>query len=211
MTTGFFQVGARYRNRKTAFEVSGIDADALTVRLEDVTETTYSAEMQVRIISNMEREQARFLPGGLAANRENDFAWTLGAVAATARLEAEVPPRAWPGFVRTYENYTGVVLSPESRGVYLLAGDDNKRGAELRLYFSEELASSSRLALPAYVFVVAGSSPGDSRVNNNAFWWHLVERCGFVAGPIQDDQAIRMRISPELQPDFEQGIAEWGG
>lgn len=206
MSEPFFEVGGRYRNREDSYEVISINGDKMIVQLEDGTTKIMSIVIQERIVSNIQSEEARLLPAKIKDNDPKNFAWTLGALARLARLEAEVPPKAWKGFVRSYFELTGVTLVADSKHVFLLKEDSNKWGPELRIYLPEMVSKHERFSIPEGLNLVSGFQPGEVRINSNLFWWHLVDRCSFKIGSPQDPTAISNRLSPDLQGDFREGL-----
>ena len=88
MSTGFqdssnFLVGGRYRNRTGRYEVLEINGNRLRVAYDNGDEALLNAEMQSRIIRNMEQETATFEaysgPDALARNRQ--YFRTIGFLA----------------------------------------------------------------------------------------------------------------------------------
>jgi len=203
-----FRIGSRYHNREQAYEVLNIAGGQLQVRYDDGSEGFLDAVIAARICSNIRREEARVFPRTLPAGREQDFAWTAGCIARNGQLHAEVPPQSWSGFVHDYSVISQVQnVHNEPCIVQITHGGDNKWGCELRIYLPEQVCSGSRFILPANLRLVSGNAPGILRINNNEFWWFLVERLGFRAGRSQDVARIELRLAPDLRQSFRDGVS----
>ena len=96
-------------------------------------------------------------------------------------LEAEVAAKALPRFVIRYEAATGVPVSPGSPPELQL--QDNKWGAECRIYFNSDAVAGAIGALGIHVEEGRPYRPEFRyRVNNNDLWWELVEAYEFELG-----------------------------
>ena len=51
--------------------------------------------------------------------------------------------------------------------------------------YPARLCNNARFVLPANLNLVDANVPEKRRINNNEFWWHLIERLGFCAGRIK--------------------------
>jgi hypothetical protein len=98
-------------------------------------------------------------------------------------LEAEVAESAQRRFERRYDAATGIAVTPGNPVHY--QGQPNKWGAELRVYFNDPGMAVSLTAKGLHVeFRRAGYMSGEYsyRVNDNTFWWKLVEGQGLRLG-----------------------------
>jgi hypothetical protein len=98
-------------------------------------------------------------------------------------LEAEVPPGQQAAFQHRYRAATGLVIMPGSTRHYL--NQPNKWAAELRVYFNDPgMAVSLAVCRIAFEHRSSGYLSGSYRyrINNNDFWWELVERHGMRLG-----------------------------
>lgn len=98
-------------------------------------------------------------------------------------LEAEVQPHGQSRFEKRYFDATGVAVSPGSPVHY--QNQNNKWGMELRVYFNEKAIAASLSAMGLNVEKSRdGYRSGEYiyRVNNNKFWWNLVEISGLRLG-----------------------------
>jgi len=98
-------------------------------------------------------------------------------------LEAEVVSNKQQGFETRYQAATGSTISPGSPQAY--QSQNNKWGAELRIYFNDTTIESTLRASGLTVETHnSGYKSGEFsfRVNNNDFWWFLVESLGATIG-----------------------------
>jgi hypothetical protein len=98
-------------------------------------------------------------------------------------LEAEVPPDSQAKFEARYLAATGRAISPGSPKHY--QNQPNKRAAELRIYFNDPgMAASLACFVPTVEHSRKGYLSGTYRyrINNNTFWWDLVENAGMRLG-----------------------------
>ncbi len=207
MQANEFIVGSRYRNRDQGYEVLDIQGDQLHVRYDDLTEDWGDSTLFARIYTNIQREEAGAFPRQLAAGRNQDFAWTLGVIARHGELHAEVPPQSWRGFEHDYRTITGNPNIADEPCVFRSAiGGGNKWGSELRIYIPERFCNDARFILPANLNLVAADVPDRRRINNNEFWWFLVERLNFRAGKTQGQNEIQARLPNDVLNSFLLGF-----
>ena len=99
-------------------------------------------------------------------------------------LEAEVAPGSQAKFEERYLAATGVTVSPGAPVYY--QSQANKWGPELRVYFNDIELARSLMARGLNVEEGRdGYRSGEYRfrVNNNEYWWSLVEIDGLRLGP----------------------------
>jgi len=205
-SSNFFQIGGRYRNRAGFFEVLDLVGGTMTVSMEDGEVCTFDLETQFRIQKNLKKEERSLFPTGVPAENESGFITTVGALARSADFVAEVPIKAIRGFSNSYKSATGEL--PQGQGYYELHEGADKWGAELRIGFPSHMQLQPWFILPVGVQPAPKAQNGISRINNNSFWWHLVEYFGFQIGASQDLEIIRSRIHPNFIESLEQGI-DW--
>ena len=207
MNANEFLIGSRYRNRDQGYEVLDIRGDQIRVRYDNLTEEWGEAVIFARIHTNIQREEAGAFPRQLPAGRNQDFAWTLGIIARHGELHAEVPPQSWRGFEHDYRRITGNHnIDAEPCIFHIAEGGDNKWGSELRVYIPARLCVMQRFVLPANLNLVAADVPENRRINNNEFWWLLIERLGFRAGRVQDQNQIEARLPEDVRQSFRDGF-----
>jgi hypothetical protein len=168
---------------------------------DDGTPTKLDIEIQTRIIENMERELQAFAAGSADAN---EWAYSIGYLASRADLQAELLPKAVAAFAEKYRTLTGMKVTRDTPGLYVLDRDANKWGPELRIYFDATPTQLGTLDFPEFVEVRDGHQANQYRINSNAFFLKLLE-WGFVLGPNQDFKRIRTRLPPVLRESFDKG------
>lgn len=106
------------------------------------------------------------------------------AVSYDILLEAEVAPNSQKRFEARYLKATATKISPGSPQFYQT--QSNKWGAELRVYFNDP---GMAISLSARGLHVESSRNGYRsgeyayRINDNKFWWDLVEGQSLRLGP----------------------------
>ena len=98
-------------------------------------------------------------------------------------LEAEVAPGGKARFEKRYQAATGITVSPGAPEHYQT--QDNKWGAELRVYFNDSAMATALKALGVHVEGPRkGYKSGEYRYrfNDNKLWWKLVEDQGLRLG-----------------------------
>jgi len=96
-------------------------------------------------------------------------------------LEAEVSGNVQKRFIARYLTATGISVSPGNPQEFQL--QNNKWGAECRIYFNSQAAKS--WAESQGIHVESGSpyqADYKYRINYNDLWWELVEVLGFRLG-----------------------------
>jgi hypothetical protein len=203
-----FAVGETYSNRQRQYTVLGIQGTKLLVRFDDGSTGTLDTEVQRRIIANMALELKSLTRGVDPANLDlrRKFIFSIGFLATSADLQAEVPPKSRASFERKYRDIKGRNIPPTVTGYYPLIGDDiNKWGPELRIYFYATEAEIDELYFGEYVEVRDGTQPAQYRINNNAFFYQLLGM-GFDFGPEQDIDRIQQSIPASLRGEFDCGV-----
>ena len=205
-----FLVGGRYRNRNGTYEVLEISGNQLRVIYDSGDQADLNAEIQNRIIRNIERETAVFEPysGTDSSTRNREYFRTIGFLASRiSMMEAIVPHRARAGFSETYRQLTRIRPSEGEGGYYPHGPEIDKWGNELRITFDASQTELQSLDFgPEVGAVVNPSKVGSSwRINNNFFWWELI-RLGFRMGPGQSVDLMRDGIPEAYRDDFEYGL-----
>lgn len=98
-------------------------------------------------------------------------------------LQAEVAPSGQPAFEARYLAATGDVVSPGLPQDY--QSQENKWGAELRVYFNDPAVAAKLISKGIHVETGRDGYLSGSymyRVNNNDWWWELVEVHGLHLG-----------------------------
>ncbi len=199
-----FKVGGRYRNAKDNYEVLSMDGAEMCVRYDGGAEQNLDCATQAKIVSRLEREEMSAVPPNTRAGTEGDVAWTLGTLAKHANFEAHVPPQSAKGFSSTYRRRWPDAPA-DLPACYPIANAASKWSVQLRICFPEKFESDRRFSLPNDVKSVAAPEPHIRRINNNAFWWHLVEQLGFQLGNAQDINKISKQLPEHLRAAFLDG------
>lgn len=137
------------------------------------------------------------------------FFFSLGFLTARAiRLEAFVPKHRLDTFVSRFAEIKGRELQDKEKGLYVLAAKAHKWGYELRVTFLATPEEISLLDYGSKIKILDDPSKHGVlwRINNNAFWWKLLE-FGFEMGGQQKVKAIEAHIPKEYQEKFRQGYS----
>lgn len=142
-------------------------------------------------------------------SQQEQFFFSLGFLAARAtRLEAFVPKHRLETFVTHYADIKGRNLQEKEKGLYVLEAKAHKWGYELRVTFLATPEEISSLDFGSKVKILDDPSKHGVlwRINNNAFWWKLLE-FGFEMGGQQKSKAIEAHIPKEYREKFKQGYS----
>lgn len=139
---------------------------------------------------------------------ENEFFEILGYLSSPSRntkLYIETHPRRRATLEEQYQSLTGDELEEDNINYFILQGEADKRGAELRIYFNGDIAT-----IPTHLSDIrVGSRPGDgyqNRINNNSFVFRLIEH-GFRVGNGQDYALISPLVPEDFITEFENGFS----
>lgn len=137
------------------------------------------------------------------------FFFSLGFLAARAtRLEAFVPKHRLENFISRFAEIEGRALRDKEKGLYVLEAKAHKWGYELRVTFLATPEEVGSLDFGAKVKILDDpSKPGVLwRINNNAFWWNLLE-FGFEMGNQQQLKIIEAHIPNKYREYFRRGCS----
>ena len=128
---------------------------------------------------------------------------TLGFLARHGELHAEVPPKFRDTFEEKYQNMAGYwpVLHEDKYFPIDVMTDYDKWGPELRIYFPDR----DDVEFPLAVELRSGVASGTLRINNNHYWWQLVQ-VGFRLGTEHDVKKIRASVPAGFRTDFDKGL-----
>lgn len=138
---------------------------------------------------------------------ENEFFEILGYLSSPHRntkLDIETHPRRRASLEQQYQLLTGDELQEDNANFYIWDEDVNKWGAELRIYFSGNIA-----VMPTHLSNLrVNSRPDDgygNRINNKDLVWDLISH-GFRVSNGQDETLIRSHVPDIFIDDFENGF-----
>lgn len=140
---------------------------------------------------------------------EKQFFFSLGFLAARAtRLEAFVPKHRLDTFTTRYADIKGLNLQEKEKGLYVLEAQAHKWGYELRVTFLATPEEISSLDFGSKVKILDDPSKASVlwRINNNTFWWKLLE-FGFEMGGQQKVKAIEAHVPSKYRDTFKQGYS----
>jgi len=203
-----FIIGGRYANRRGKYEVLDLKEHTMLIRYDDMTEQEVSIVTQARILTNMAVETASIAPYSASLSKRNDqFFFTLGFLAIrVTMIEAIVPPHALVGFSQNYSSLKGAKPRQGQGGLYVHRFEVDKWGCELRITFRATQQELTNLDFGPDAHVVEDpANPGTRwRINNNGFWWRLLNR-GFEMGNVQSANQIRTKIPLQYKQQFDLG------
>lgn len=119
------------------------------------------------------------------------------------KLDVELPYNSQIEFERKYLSLTEIVPKPDNVNYYVLHGDANKWGIELRIYFvsNENLPSS----LKKRRVNARPGGPYNSRINDNEFVWELI-KYGLRLSNVQNAGFIESKVPKTYKGDFQKGF-----
>ena len=193
-----FVVGNQYSDRRGGYRVLAINGGHVKIRYDDGREATVDLATKARIHANIAAEARARHPHQSAA-----YFRTLGFLTRHGDFQAEVPPKSRATFEDRYHAITGRRPVLHNNGYFPIDAvtNDDKWGAELRINFPDR----ADLTFPPAVQSRAGASPGTLRINNNQYWWQLVQ-VGFRLGTRHDVERIRATVPPAFQTAFDDGL-----
>lgn len=201
-----FEVGQEYTHPKWGqYTVLSINGEKMKVRFAD-GEKELTISFAARALFNLKCEAAKALKSNSikGTGKEVDIAYTIGRIAVLGRLYCcGMRDREFDAFKIRYEKAGNKIDKIEN--MTILCDDANKWGIELSIDLPEGFIDCERFALPEKTGYV--KSKEKYTINNNSFWWHLVEKLGFVLGNTQDIEKIAKNFpTKELENAFREGI-----
>lgn len=191
-----FVVGNRYSDRCGGYQVLAITGGHVKIRYDDGREATADIAIKARIHANIAADDHARHPHQSAA-----YFRTLGFLTRHGNFQAEVPPKARATFENKYHEITGhrPVLG---NGYFPIDAvtDDDKWGAELRINFP----ARADLEFPPTVELRSGANPGTLRINNNQYWWSLVQ-VGFRLNLRNEVEGVRATVPSAFRTAFDDG------
>jgi len=139
---------------------------------------------------------------------EENFYWTLGALARYLSLKAEVGGKVH--IEKFIKRYAGCVEGVDENNIKgfdnILIVSDNKNGQELRMSIPSFIVNNKKFCLPG-VGHIEESTKNKSvvKINNTSLSWMLIERYGFMFVKTQNLRRILGFINPQKQSFFQEG------
>lgn len=196
-----FVVGNEYRNRQGKYKVLEIKPPSLKVQFgTEIKEI--NLEIAARIATNLQCDDIKTTMGIHKNSSQENFAYTIGIIAAKGNLSAEVGYYSYDGFMQKYYHITG--CSENIPNVFRCAQTTHKPGCELRIEIEKELTLLDRFHLPDDVRPVTDKY-GSTTINKNSFWWHLIEKLGFRLCKKQNPEIISTSLPENIRSHFWDG------
>lgn len=200
-----FKVGETYQNRQGYYQVLKINSDKLKI-LQGENVKEIDLLIAARMIQNMTIEEVKKSSGIKERNKQEDYYFTLGILAARGMFSAEVGYHYWNTFAKKYFIITGQFENIPF--AYRMDINTNKPGSELRIEISKDIIFHERFCLPEDVKPVTDKN-GKTTINKNSFWWDLVEKFGFRTGSIQNVETILKNVPEKFKEHFKAGYEQF--
>jgi len=218
-TTGVDHSGPNFTNREyTVVSINGIDrvgyypggkpttGDRITVKYnDDSTVREYGLQTkQEQHDSEMasRKSPSKKTPGYLSVDKIDwtpEMAYFLGYLAGPGKVHFYLETKESNVNVvqNQYHALTGIVLTPETKGLFNVVPDASRRGSKCEIKFKPTDSIPDSIALQQ-------REPGI--ISRYQLFWALVEH-GFTAEGPQDATRIRGFVPANVQPDFDRGLA----
>lgn len=201
-----FQTGGRYRNRFGWYEVLEIYKEDMLVRYEsDGRQQRLDLRTQKNIMRNIRQEESSVCKyNDDEANQK--FFQTIGYLSKKGFIEAIIPPKSKDGFDQNFFHRKARYPKEEDSGYYIHHNIKvDKWGVEMRLSFpNPQNFLLEDLDFGPDVNIVKSPNESESRINNNAFCWFLIE-IGFELGDQHDNDLIFTNVPEKFRNNFLKG------
>jgi len=207
-----FKVGNKYNHPKfgeyTVLSFSGNDKMKVSfVESEKSEVRELTIRVAAQMIFNQECEIAKALNGKSLERKgtEDQIAYTIGRIAKYGYLcITGIQDRKFDAFKIRYEKATSKVIE-KIENISLLCDNSNKWGTELTINLPKDFTNNDSFALPENTNIIENKD-GTFTINDNKFWWCLVEKFGFVLGKNQDFTVIYDHCPKELRESLIKGF-----
>jgi hypothetical protein len=218
-SVGVDHSGPGFTNREyTVISINGMDrigyypggkpttGDRVKVKyLDDGTEKEYGLQTkQDQHDSEMasRKSQVKKIPGWLTSDKIDwtpEVAWFLGYLVGPGKVHfyLETKESNVETVINQYHTMTGVLLTPETPGLFNVVPDASRRGSKCEIKFKQTDNIPDSLALQQ-------RTPGI--ISRYQLFWALVEH-GFEAGVPQNAAKIRAFVPESVQSAFDMGVA----
>ena len=205
------EVGKKYNHNKWGeYTVLSLSNEKMMVRFGE-GETSEVKELTIRLaaqmIFNQNCEVAKALNKKSIVEKGSDeqVAYTIGRIARYGYIcITGIQDRKFEAFKYRYEKATGEKLE-KIENISLLCDNSNKWGTELTINLPKDFTKNEYFALPENTNFIENKD-GTYTINDNKFWWSLVENFGFKLGKIQDFDIVKERCPKELKEYLVKGI-----
>jgi len=139
---------------------------------------------------------------------EENFYWTLGALARYLSLKAEVGGKAHiEKFIKRYTCCIDGIDNESIKNIdNILFVSDHKNGQELRMYIPSFIVNNKKFCLPGVGHIEESTKKKSVvKINNTSLSWMLVEKYGFMFVKTQNLRRILGFINPHKQSFFQEG------
>lgn len=218
-STGIDHSGPNYSNREyVVVSINGIDrptyypggkpttGDRVVVKYKDdgsVREfglQTKQEQFDSELAS--QKSKVKKMPGYLSVDKIDwtpEMAYFLGYLAGPGKVHfyLETKESNVDAVINQYHALTGVILTPETRGLFNVVPDASRRGSKCEIKFKPTDFIPDSIALQQ-------REPGI--ISRYQLFWALVEH-GFTAEAPQDATRIRNFVPANVQADFDRGVA----
>jgi hypothetical protein len=131
---------------------------------------------------------------------ENQIAYTIGRIASMGSLYVcGVQDKKFEAFKYRYEKAGNTLEKIEN--ITVLCNDSNKWGIECSISLPILFTDNDYFALPEDTHIIKNKDKTFT-INDNNFWWYLVEKMGFVIGNKQDIEEIKENFPTETLKDY---------
>lgn len=198
------EIGKKYNHNKWGeyTVLSFIGNDKMKVSFGE-GEKSEVKELTIRIAANMIFNNKCDLAKSLnkksvvVNGSESQIAYTIGRIAKLGYLcITGILDSKFDAFKVRYEK-AGNVMGDKVDNITLLCNDANKWGTEYTIQLPKGFSDDDNFALPEDTNFIENKD-GTYTINDNKFWWCLVEKFGFVLGKVQDINRIKKYCPKDL-------------
>jgi hypothetical protein len=187
-----FEIGQTYNNPKLGdYTVLSFNGNTMKVHFNTNDDSCIERELNIRtaaqIIFNAKCNEAKTMKSKSIGNIGNHeaIAFTIGKIAKYGKLfVCGLCDNKFEAFQVRYEKAAPRIENFDF--IAVLHNDSNKWGTELSIYLPKDFDHD--ISLPEDINLLTDGS--GFTINNNSFFWHLVEKLGFVLGDKQNIEHI---------------------
>jgi hypothetical protein len=207
-----FDIGNKYEHNKWGeyTVLTFISNDKMEVRFGEGEKSevkNLSIQLAANMIFNNKCSLAKSLnrKNIIINGSESQIAYTIGRIARLGCLcITGILDSKFEAFKIRYKK-CGNDISNKVENITILCDNANKWGAEYTIQLPKGFNSNECFALPEGTNIIENVD-GSFTINDNKFWWCLVEKFGFILGKIQDMAIIYNNCPKELRDSLIKGI-----